>query len=298
MNKIVLLYQQDKEQGEFFSLTMLKYALETKGVFVEEKTLADVNTIRDSVVFLIKFLNPTVGQVLKSNNNYIVMDLVDVLAHINNQNGYVNHLVNDSKVDKFLVRQQWVAETFGAQFATYIPFHYDYRLDEITPSEVLPDTKKISFPYSDAGNVIMHNKFPELFDTVVIDGKDCFNFDKIAQIHINASKNYFYFSVRSQDSNDYLFKPATKVASAAAMSRNIITSYDECVRDLLPVDYPYIFTGNSPDEFFQFYEEKIKFPNREAYTYGLQCMKAVRQKTNIFNQVELYERLFTRGHNG
>lgn len=289
-----MLYQQDKEQGEFFSLTMLKNALESKGLAVEEKTLADVNTIRNSTVFLIKFLNPAVAEVLKKNNNYVIIDLVDILAHISNQNGYIDHLINACKVDKLLVRQQWVFERFGPQYSTYIPFHYDYRLDEIMPSAVVEGTKKISFPYSDAGNVIMHTKFPELFDTVVIDGKDCFNFDAITQIHLNATKNYFYFSIRTQGSPDFVFKPGTKVASAAAMSRNIITSYDECVRDLLPPDYPYLFTGNSPEEFLEFYKAKIETPNREEYTYGLECMRDVRLKTNIFNQVSLYERLFSR----
>lgn len=289
-----MLYQQEREQGEFFSLTMLKYALESKGIAVEEKTLDDIKTIRNSTVFLVKFLNPTIAQELKNNGNYIIIDLVDILAHINNQNGYIDNLVNACKVDKLLVRQQWVFERFGSQYSAYIPHHYDYRLDEITPSAILTDTKKISFPYGDAGNVVMHTKFPELFDVVVMDGKDCFNFDTIAQIHLNATKNYFYFSVRTQGSPHFLFKPGTKVASAAAMSRNIITSYDECVRDLLPPDYPYLFTENSPEEFFEFYKAKIETPNREEYTYGLECMRDVRLKTNIFNQVSLYERLFSR----
>jgi hypothetical protein len=58
------------------------------------------------------------------------------------------------------------------------------------------------------------------------------------------------------------------------------------------------FTQESKAEIFMHLrklmeEGKIKIPNKSEYNYGLECMKNVKEKTNIFNQFELYNDLFT-----
>lgn len=292
MKNIVFLYQQENEIGEFFSLTMPMNMLLSNGVDVKKATIGDVLNIKNSIVYIVKHIDENLGLLLKNNNNLIYLDMVDLLAHIgNNQNNYINACLTRYGVDKIIVRQKFLLENLG-DFGFYIPHHYDFRLNTI---QHIPNdfTKtKISFPYTDPGGIFFHNEFPEWFDIISMDGKSFLNFDYIKEVHHKSMQNNFYFSLRRDDSLDYYFKPATKTASAAAVGRNIIVNTDKALEDLLPNDYPYFFTKNSNEEFANFYETKIKSPNIEEYKYGLECMKFVRNKTNINSQFDLYKNLF------
>lgn len=291
MNKVYYVYQQENELGEFFSLTMTKLAIENH-INVEARTLDNILDIKNSVVFFVKFLHPDVARILKMNKNKIVLDMVDLLAHVNGQhNEYINHYLNELQIDKLLMRQKWVADILGDR-GYYIPHHYDYRLDGITPLPHDFSSKKISFPYTDAGSVSLHEQFPDWFDVFPIHGKMHSEFDQIKDIHMRAMKNNFYFSIRNEDSLDYHFKPCTKTSTVAALNRNMIASTDRCLEDVLPSDYPYFFTPTTPEKFISFYENKVANVNKEEYAYGLECMRSLKERTNMFNQVELYRELF------
>ena len=50
--------------------------------------------------------------------------------------------------------------------------------------------------------------------------------------------------MRKEGSHNFLYKPATKVATAAAMRANIITSKEPSAVELLGEDYPYLADSN------------------------------------------------------
>ena len=293
MREIVFLYQQESELGEFFSLTMPMNMLVSNGVNVRKASMHEIHTIKDSVVYVVKHISNDWALALKNNNNLIYLDMVDLLAHVGNQqNDYINYYLNQCYVDKIIVRQEFMEEQLG-KFGVYIPHHYDFRLNTIQHTPTDFTQTKISFPYTDPGGIYFHSTFPELFDVISMSGKAHLDSDGIMEIHNQSMKNNFYFGLRKTNSLEYFFKPGTKTASAAAVGRNIIVNRDKALEDLLPLDYPYFFTKESDEEFIDFYETKIKSPNIEEYTYGLECMKLVKNKTNIDNQFDFYNRLFT-----
>lgn len=292
VNKITLLYQQEAEIGEYFSLTMLHSMLALNNVKVERKHIQEIHSIKDSYVILVKFISPIMGKILRENGNYIILDVVDLLAHMGDGNVRMHHYVHDCAVNKLLVRQKHTMNLLGEQFTTYIPFHYDCRLNNIEPTPHDFSAQRISFPYTDAGGMGIHNQYPNYFDTISIENQVHSDFNVVKQIHEMSMKNNFYFSVRSKNSLDYWFKPGTKVAAASAMNRNIITNTDMSLTEILPADYPYIYTDEDYTTFPDFYETKIRNPNRDEYSYGLECMRAIKEATNIYNQYEHYMKLF------
>ena len=292
MREVVFLYQQESEVGEFFSLTMPMNMLISNGVNVRKAGINEINTIKDSVVYVVKHIHTDLALILKNNNNLIYLDMVDLLAHVGDkQNDYINYYLNQCYVDKIVVRQEFMEEQLG-KFGSYIPHHYDFRLNTIENIPTDFTQTKISFPYGDPGGIYFHTIFPELFDVISMDGKAHLDWEGIKEVHTKSMKNNFYFGLRKTNSLEYLFKPGTKTASSAAVGRNIIVNKDKALEDLLPSDYPYFFTKESNEEFIDFYETKIKSPNIEEYTYGLECMKLVRNKTNIDNQFDFYNKLF------
>ncbi len=292
MKDIVFLYQQKNELGEFFSLTMPLDMLVKNGITIRTAGMNDVPYIKNSIVYVVKHMSSNLSKILKSNNNLIYLDVVDLLAHIGkNQNKLLNFYSDLSSVDKIVVRQKFMKENLG-NYATYIPHHYDYRLNEI--ENIPPDFNqtKISFPYTDPGGIFFHNEFPELFDVVSMSGTAHLDFEGIREVHKKSMKNNFYFGLRKTNSLEYFYKPGTKTAACSAIGRNIIVNTDKALEDLLPNDYPYYFTKESNEDFLNFYETKIKCVDKNEYEYGLECMKKVKEKTNIYNQLKYYSELF------
>lgn len=285
--KTILLYQQEGEMGEFFTLSMLHPVLKSAGVDVHACNLSELDKVRDSVVFVVKFIAPELATILRKQNNKIVLDMVDMLAHMPMENveSYLGWLLNQAGVDKIIVRQKFLAQALPDRLV-YIPQHYDVRLDALEVSTA-PNTEstKIAFPYSDPCGSRLHTDYPELFDVVSLDGQAHNNPDAIMDMHLRLCQHNFYNSHRQTDSSGYWFKPATKTATAAALGRNVIVNRDKSVEDLLPEDYPYTFTDG---DFLSFYETKIKVVNVEEYAYGIECMKQVKQQTSISNQADQY----------
>ena len=295
MKKIVFLYRQVREMGEYFVLTQPKIMLEMYGLTVETKLLpnTDLNTIKDSIVVVCKEIYKHESDIIHNNNNLIYLDIVDLLAHLGhgNQSERLDYYLKECNIDKIIFRQKYIADLYG-NLGYYIPHHYDFRLNFINVPANDFSQKKISFPYTDPGGIALHTTFSELFDVVPINTDMVFDFRQIKNVNLQCVKNNFYFGLRKNTSTDYWYKPCTKTASAAALNRNIITNADKALDDLLPRDYPYFLLDDSDESFIEFYHSKIEIPNKDEYVYGLECMRNVKEKTNIFNLFELYKNLF------
>ena len=55
-------------------------------------------------------------------------------------------------------------------------------------------------------------------------------------------------SIRPLNTEVSRFKTSAKIATAAALGHNIITTYDEAVKDVLPVDYPFLLQTNNDND--------------------------------------------------
>jgi hypothetical protein len=87
------------------------------------------------------------------------------------------------------------------------------------------------------------------------------------------------------------WRPATKIATAAACGANIIVSRDKISEELLPDDYPYFLDNPGYDETEKMIEYARETFNTGKWKYGLKCMGRVRKLTNIKRCAKLYARI-------
>jgi hypothetical protein len=102
------------------------------------------------------------------------------------------------------------------------------------------------------------------------------NMERVAKHNIN-----LHVSIRPIDSNRANYKPDVKLATAAALSANIVTTPDASAMELLPIDYPYI----AKDSELQTVVDTIQYARdtygTDVWKKALQDMEHIKQATSI-----------------
>lgn len=107
-----------------------------------------------------------------------------------------------------------------------------------------------------------------------------------------------HLSIRPINKNTSKFKTTAKLATASFFNHNIITTYEEAVKDILPNDYPFILYDDTIDSVKNMFYKVIKDFNsdKELWNKGLEIMKSVKEKLNIENikkdYIEMIEKSF------
>lgn len=102
-----------------------------------------------------------------------------------------------------------------------------------------------------------------------------------------------HYSVRKPNSPEALFKPATKVSTAAAVNANIITTRDADVVQLLGDGYPYYVDDVTPEGVFKVIKRANDTFGDELWYDGLKIMKEARERTSLEAVGDLYAQIFT-----
>lgn len=96
----------------------------------------------------------------------------------------------------------------------------------------------------------------------------------------------------SSDTQHIIIFNFPKVATAAALGHNIITTWDEAVKDCLPVDYPFALKeDDSLESITEMFRLAIKDYEGDQILWekGLSMMKEVKQKLSLHNIASEYE---------
>ena len=92
-------------------------------------------------------------------------------------------------------------------------------------------------------------------------------------------------SIRRMDEEALLakFKTSAKVATAAALGHNIITTWEEAVKDCLPPDYPFILTDSSFDSVTAMFDMAIEDyeGDQTLWKKGLRMMEGVKVSLSL-----------------
>ena len=90
-------------------------------------------------------------------------------------------------------------------------------------------------------------------------------------------------SIREPDTDVSRFKTTAKVATAAALGHNIITTWDEAVKDYLPEDYPFALKDSSLETIQKTMDMAMAdyAGDQVLWKKGLEMMKEVDKKLNI-----------------
>lgn len=248
----------------------------------------DVANIKDSIVVIFKhIISDTEIEILKKNNNKIVMDVVDEFIRPNTN---VIDLYDYSKLDGIISRVKKVVDDY--QFpdnlaVVYIPHHWDIRLQDFQVSH-----ESINYKPALISNDLRdmpHLQY--LHDTKMLDFHMNFGFDSFSNYISTFLKYNIHYNVRNTDSLAYKFKPATKLVTAAALNTPLITNYDWAMRDLIPEDYPFLIQDTSLDSIVNVINNIDKVSNSQ-YNYALEILADVKYKTALVNLVPAYINFF------
>ena len=288
MNPVIFLIQ-DKNCGASFLLgDMIKWGLSHFNFSSEVKYIEDINNIKNSLVIVYKH-SPTIQniEILKSNNNKIIMDVVDEFIRPGTD---VLDLYDYSYFDGLIIRVNKVISEY--QFSKhliieYIPHHWDIRLQNVIPNP--------NFNPSPIGIINDARDMPfinELYQNNVVSFIHGFSHNQYEDLIQEFNKFNIHYSVRKTDSIAYKFKPFTKLITASAFEAPLITNYDWSLQYLLPSDYPYLTEGNSYEEIINLIQSI--HPNTKEWNYAIEIMKHVKYETALINLVPNYINFFQK----
>lgn len=267
-------------------------------------------SVRDSIVVILKqdASNLKMLQLLKSNNNTLLLDVIDWLdaqKYNNSKNEnqpnffpkvfvdyYDGYIVNSQKMKEWWYRE---IDTDFKKPIFVIPHHWEDRFVNLP----LVDYKKSPYFYY-LGYVGHKNQNCLYIDRL--------KSDKLLDAHRFGGSNEAYyvdrplngvqFNIRKKDSWEYCFKPATKVSVSAAMGSLIITTYDWSVQDILDESYPYLLKDTNYDSVKDMISYVTETHDGPIGNYAKEMLKGVIQKTSLYDSIiPLYESIITHFSN-
>jgi hypothetical protein len=245
----------------------------------------------------------TIGHnyIKKLSQHYHILDIIDkylyyksVILEDLNKNIYHKLIVNN----KFM-KSYFIKNTNFTGDIHVIYHHWDPRL-ESTKTII---NNKLVFGYMGSIQSLKHtdnfsyydilvNKYPIIFmDTEL--GADVTKYIKNKNLNypiilnINNIPNYVNFNcdinIRKPETDISYFKTTAKIATAAALNHNIITTLDESVKDILPINYPFILKKTDIQSINNMFKIIINDYNtdKKLWNKGLKIMKIVKKNLSI-----------------
>jgi len=266
--------------------------------------------IKNSIIFWIREFNGNIMNQLKQKNNMIIYDVIDNFVYDKNKMLY---LLNHNVIDKIIVNNKYMKseiENLSEFKGTCYVIYHNY--DPIYENLNLYSDDKLHFGYMGSigsllhtNNFLYHSQLSKEYSIHLLDTDSGNYINKF--LLDNKSRNLYnlkdlqikfncHISIRGMNSDTSKYKTTAKLATAAAMNCNIITTNEEAVKDILPEDYPFILYKddiNSVREMFNliiedYYDEKI------LWNKGLEIMKEVKNKLHINEIIKNYVDIFDK----
>ena len=248
---------------------------------------------------------------LLSKKNINILDIVDKYLYNKkiietglNNNLYQIVIVNNNYMKNYFKRN---TKFNGEIFVIY--HHWDPRLSLTTT-----DTdNKLIFGYMGSIKSLLHTdnflhykKLIRLYPIIFFDTEIgmCVT-DKVINNNINYSVRYncnnmpeylsFNCDINIREKNSIVskFKTTAKLATAAVLGHNIITTMDEAIKDVLPADYPFILENSDFDTVNNMFQLVINDYNKDKVLWnkGLTILKNIKDKLALDTVINDYIRL-------
>lgn len=109
----------------------------------------------------------------------------------------------------------------------------------------------------------------------------------------NLPKNVPYnceISIRPYGSDVCKFKTTAQIATAAMLGHNIITTYDDSVKDVLPSDYPFLLKNTDYESVKSMFDKVIKdfHTDKMFWKKGLKMMEEVKRNLSLDKIIKVY----------
>jgi len=253
---------------------------------------------------IIKRLNYCNKHVYDTVDNYIyTKDFITNILNLNLVNGLIvnnrfmlNHIFSDTKFNGLID----------------IVYHH---WDPIFKTAILNNQDKLVFGYMGSlpsldhtDNFLYYKELIKLFQIELLNTEDAKyytnsikNNEKVLSSKQKDLKNIninfnCHISIRKIDSEVSKFKTTAKIATASVFNHNIITTNEECVKDLLTNEYPFILKKDDIESVKNMFELVIKDYNstKILWNKGLDIMKRVKDRLNLDTIKNDYIKMISR----
>ncbi len=292
------------------SIVLYQDSIDTKNIFNTKKFFLNY---KNALFIWIKTINKQIYDLIPKNNIH-VLDMVDNYIL---QKDYINEIINNNIINGIIVNNNFTKNEIknnskfkGDVFVLY--HHYDPALEEVNLIE--QDELKFGFMGSlpslkFTDNFLHYKELVKQFKIEMFNTEDLnyyteqyhndpdFYIQSIEQkdFSTNFTINFnCHISIRIIDSDTYKYKTTAKIATAAALGHNIITTYEESVKDIIPIDYPFLLFDDNVDSVKNLLNTIILDYNQDKILWnkGLEIMKTVKSRLSINNIVKDYNNLF------
>jgi len=249
-------------------------------------------------------------QITKLNNNINIYDPIDNYLYKKDQ---IDIMLNNNLVDCLIVNNEFMKKDiytntcFKGHVET-IGHHYDERLLQCE----LKNQNILNFGYAGSlaslnhtDNFLYYQKLIRKYKIEFLDTESGLikttniydNYIVQPTLQTNVSNMIINFnchiSIRKLDSNVSKYKTNAKIATAAALNHNIITTYEESLKDILPYDYPFLLHSDDYETVDNMFNTVLNdyYGSKILWNRGLEIMQQVKEKLHITNILKQYENL-------
>lgn len=288
--------------------------------YMDNIKIIDLNKLKDSNILFTKnnifiWLGPifndyitTIKESKKMNNQHI-MDVIDKYLY-KNQRQIIDDVLKNNIITGLIVNSTYMKDyliqkhNFNGNI-DIIHHHWDPRF-----KNCITKTNKLVFGYMGSIKSLLHTNNFLYYDKLVKKYNILFYDTEIGKYVTNLVKqNKLNFPVNHTTNNlpkivnfncdinirpigtfVSKFKTTAKIATSAALGHNIITTYDEAVKDVLPKEYPFILQKDDYKSVIEMFNLVINDynGNKELWNKGLKIMKEVKKKLDINNIIKKY----------
>jgi len=249
----------------------------------------------------------------KQNNNINIYDCVDNYLYNKNE---IDKILDTKLIDTLIVNNNYMKNEIrnNINFLGNIEIIY-HHYDIIFEKNILINQNQLTFGYMGSLGSLRHTdnflnykklmfKFPieflntedglyytnDILHNIIINGTHQHNLSDMT-INFNC-----HISIRKLTDNISKYKTTAKIATASFFNHNIITTYEESVKDILPDDYPFLLKTDDFETINKMFELVIDDYNTDKILWnkGLEIMKEVKNKLSLESIMNDYNRLINK----
>lgn len=302
---------QHKNQGSSI-LRGLQISNELNNLDIKSKVINphEVPTNEENAIFFwVKNINLDIIKRCRKTSHHIY-DIVD--NYIFNKH-MVNSAIKSGFLDRIIVNnfsmKRDFSTTYNISLDDILVIHHNW--DPRIASAIKENQNNLTFGYlgsiaslSHSANFLHYKKITEQYNVRFYDSEigldvtdplkadkkipNC-SWNKNAMSQANIRFNC-HVSIREENSSLSKYKTSAKVVTASALSHNIITTYEDAVKDILPSEYPFILKNTDLESVIKMFDLVKKDFNckKILWNRGLEIMSCVKGKYSITNTIKNY----------
>lgn len=232
--------------------------------------------IKNSIIIFVKYFPPSEVLKAKRNGCKVIYDVVD-------HRPFFNFIPEFWVSDGIIFNSNFMRRNFEKYNKRKIKcgviyHHWDPRIKNQTNKQKPSSFSLAYFGNLPDKNALFHEKLDEL--TILKKFND----------HLNKKDDFnCFYSMRKENSPEFLYKPSTKIATAAAMRGNVISSKDPSAVELVGKSYPYLTDSDLNSVKRTINYAKGTF-GKKIWVEGLKKMEEVKKRTSLDRIIEDYEK--------